>query len=279
MKRSILVWWMILSSISVFADQSTCNSEVVTRKSAQNCFHLRGENQGRADSNAFKAAQIYEVLAEGAADKVEQAEYLVAQSEALFFYGVKRESTQEKINTHKKGYEAAWKAKVNLEGEGLVDEQATLLARALYFWGANFGKWGEPQSAAVKAQNWPKLKNQMERIISMGQAAVENYGANRILGRAFFKLPWPLGGDKKSYEKLIVAFNKTLDPATGISTHSTNNLYLAETLISIDEDEELEQARMILTKMLEVGTSMDPNRVPETAEDLVLAQELLDDLD
>jgi tetratricopeptide (TPR) repeat protein len=76
----------------------------------------------------------------------------------------------------------------------------------------------------------PRIMEELERAVAL-DAAFEQAGAHRVLGRIYYEAPgWPLSvGDlKKSRQHLQAAVR--LSPGT-----STNHLYLAQTLLRLQE--------------------------------------------
>jgi len=246
---------------------------------AANLYALRAEvRSGPETSFALEAAQMYERLGQVANTTQAMAELGIRQSEALYWVGTHSTNTNESIAVHKKAYEVA-QSLFSLEGS----ISSETLAQAYYFYGANLGKWGEPQSSVVKAQNWPKLKAAMQKILDLKQDAVEDYGVHRILGRAYYKLPWPLGSNSDSLSELRMAFEPTRAVVNGVkqkfSRHGTNNVFLAETLIAIGGDDELDEAEEILRGFIAADQStLYPERRPENEEEVLNAKNLLESL-
>jgi tetratricopeptide (TPR) repeat protein len=86
----------------------------------------------------------------------------------------------------------------------------------------------------------PRILEELQRAVAL-DAAFDQAGAHRVLGRIYYEAPgWPLsvGDMQKSRQHLQAAVR--LSPAT-----STNHLYLAETLMRLNETslarQELEQ--------------------------------------
>jgi tetratricopeptide (TPR) repeat protein len=76
----------------------------------------------------------------------------------------------------------------------------------------------------------PRILEELQRAVAM-DAAYDQAGAHRVLGRIYYEAPgWPLsvGDMQKSRQHLQAAVH--LSPAT-----STNHLYLAETLLRLNE--------------------------------------------
>ena len=76
----------------------------------------------------------------------------------------------------------------------------------------------------------PRILDELQRAVALG-AAYDQAGAHRVLGRIYYEAPgWPLsvGDMQKSRQHLQAAVR--LAPAT-----STNHLYLAQTLLRLQE--------------------------------------------
>jgi tetratricopeptide (TPR) repeat protein len=255
----------LLLSFNLFAQD-------ISEERAEELFEMRGE----AATNAQAASDMYEKLAAGSTDKAEKATFFWKASEATYYVGRMASKKKEKIAIHGKGYEIAQKAISMLEGNIEDADQEEALAQALYFWGANKGKWGEAKGIISSLGQWPDLRAAMEKIINMGYADIESYGANRILGRAYFKIPAGMGGNRELSEKYLVeALEETFDEDYGVSTHGLNNIYLADFYQKKNRD----KACDILKKFVQVDPEeLDFERVPETKQEIVQAQEKIKDL-
>ncbi len=235
-------------------------------------------------AKAQSAADMYGQLASEAADKTVKGTYLTAQSKAIYFVGSQNKDDDAKASIHNKGKNIAKTAM------GLLAGNNALLAEATYQFGANLGKWGEAKGVTTSIGQWPTLKENMNNIIKkLKQPQVESYGAHRILGRAYYKIPKLLGGSKKKshkYLKLAVAKTELTATKTSdknrivISSYAINNVYLAETLIKLKKKTE---AKNLLTKFITfVETNgyeaYNADLVPETMDEIVNAKKILKDL-
>ncbi len=270
-----------------------------TADEAAALYTKRGQRVTRAEqSNAYKAAKIYEAVAAKASTDLEKATNLTKSAQAYYFAAeqiltnkiedgdasaISDLSKTEKetiMNIHDLGVKNARTATALLEDKASTDEEKLQLALSYYRTGSNLGKWAEAKGVVQSLKRWPELRDTMEKILKLDGGAykyVEAYGANRILGRAYYKLPSISGGDKELSLKLLKeAFENTKDGGS-ISTYSVNNTYYAETLISLGKDEE---ARVILTDLVDLDDVADynPNRIPETTVDQVIAQNILDEM-
>ena len=253
--RILSIALMLLFSLTAFAQ---------TMEEANDLYAQRGKDA----SFAQQAAEMYLTLSEGTEDKLLKATYLNEASNALYYVASQATSNNDKKRIHTEGFNKASVAISLLRGT-TVEAEKVQLALGLYRYGANLGKWGEANGVASSLSKWPNLKNTMESIIGMGMKKTEWYGANRILGRAYYKLPFPLGSKKKSYKYLKEAFDNTKN-GNKVSIHGLNNIYMADLLIAIGKKD---QAK----KLLETFISLDPetlcpSRVPETKAEMAEAR-------
>lgn len=133
-----------------------------------------------------------------------------------------------------------------------------------YYWqGVNNGKYGEARGVLKSLFLVGPIKDAMNKVIELDRS-YEDGGADRVLGRVYFKLPGFAGGSKeKSLEHLEKS--KKLGPEDPLTL-----VYLAETLLKFDE---IEKARAELDNVLSMG---DDNRwISGVAECKELARELL----
>jgi hypothetical protein len=232
-------------------------------------------------ANMFHA--LYEEAAASSKDVVDQASLLTMESKSIYFYADVSNDNEVKKEGHLRGWNMGEKAAALLYAPGtpakpIKDAYAAPLALAYYWKGANMGKWGIANGILNSLKRWPELRTTMEYILGLGQKDVESFGANRILGRSYFKLPFPLGDKNKSLELLEEGFEQTLDSTGEISSHSTNVIYFAEVLIAKSK---AAKAKDILTKLVAKGDSLDTlseyneERIPETKIDIEEAKKLL----
>jgi hypothetical protein len=274
---------MTLASASAFADKA---SDLEAQ--AQKAYGARDFSQPGLKSS-IEAADLYAEAAASSTDANLKAKYLVGQATALFFAGSASDANNEKLDKHSKGMAAADQATKLL---GLADvgsvtdaqlkqlkaslskENLALLAEALYERGINLGEWGQANGVMQSLSKWPELRHNMESIETLGLVALHDYGAYRVLGRGYFKIPGLLGGDMAKAEKyLSTAVSKT--PASGmkISKNGYNNIYYADILHSNGDDE---KATKLLQDFIKADASkLDPDTVPETRHNQKEAQDLL----
>lgn len=252
---------MLLFSLSTFAQ---------TVQEAHDLYAQRGKDV----SFAQQAADMFLTLADSTEDKLSKATYLNEASNALYYVASQATSKEDKKRIHTQGFNKASVAISLMRGTS-VEAEKVQLALGLYRYGANLGKWGEANGVASSLSKWPNLKSTMESILSMGMKKTEWYGANRILGRAYYKLPFPLGSKKKSYNFLKEAFDNTKN-GNKVSIHGLNNLYLADLLIAIGKKE---QAKKLLEAFVSLDAeTLNPARIPETKAEMEEARVKLQDL-
>lgn len=137
-----------------------------------------------------------------------------------------------------------------------------------YYWqGVNNGKYGEARGVLKSLFLVSPIKDAMNKVIELDRS-YEDGGADRVLGRVYFKLPGFAGGSKdKSLEHLQKS--KELGPEDALT-----RVYLAETLLKFDE---VEKARAELEYVLNMED--DDSWLSGIAECKELAQELLKEKD
>lgn len=250
-------------------------------------LYARRDSTPEGMNLAWQAANMYAELASNTSSAADKAQLLIRQSMAIYFVGDMSVNSDEKIKFYSLGKEVALNAASILEkvpGEAKDPANTELLAHAYYWYGVNLGKWGEASGILSSLGQWPTLRKYMEYIINMGQEDIEYYGASRTLGRAYFKLPYPLGSTSKSLSYLEEAFNNTLDSKKEISVYGLNVVYYAETLLAVGGEENKRKARNILEKLVEKGNNpswfmtYNPDRIPETKKEIELAKNILSNM-
>lgn len=132
-----------------------------------------------------------------------------------------------------------------------------------YWLGVNNGKYGEVRGVMKSLSLVKPIKRSMFKIIEVDRD-YEDGGADRVLGRVFFKVPGIAGGSKdKSLEHLEKS--KELGPEDPVT-----RVYLAETYLAKDRVEDARAELEYVLNMLD-----DPRWVSGVAEAKVDAQELL----
>lgn len=277
----------IFLSFNAYADKS---------QDAAKAYSLRGYDAAGM-AQAQKAASLYSELVTETSDQDKKNEYLVLQSEAMYFVGsAYNESTEneKKLDSHLKAADVADNvlkamgvtdatvllddAKMNDLKAKLNPKQQDIFAEALYYKGINLGQWGSAKGGLDSLSGWKKqLRPYMEVLEKMGKASIHNYGPYRTLGRGYYKVPSILGGDlKKSESYLDEAVKSSLvkkaDGSTSVlSVNGYNNLYYAETLYKNGKKEE---AKNILKEFVQTDLSLLANEsIPENAKAKELAQE------
>ena len=239
---------------------------------AEELYDLREENV----ENAVKAGEIYGTLAGVEEDLNTKADLIYNQARAVYYVGSVTEDKDQKLEIFKRCYKIA-ETGMKLIGDEPEDyDQEELWAKNTFYFGAGLAKWGETKGPVAAIGKWPKLRDTMESIISKGFADLEEYGANRILGRAYYKIPKIMGGSmKKSLKYLSEAFEESLADDAEVSTHGLNNLFYADVLKSTGDKE---KACTILKTFIE----QDPEllldtRIPETKKEIEEAKEKIAD--
>ena len=154
--------------------------------------------------------------------------------------------------------------------------QNKLRSVALYWKATHLGKWGETKGVLTSLSKWPELKRTCEEIISLRQSRSVWYGADRILGRAYHKLPSTFGGKTKALSHLERSFSRTQSKEYNTSVMGLNVIYLAETYIALRK---VSEAREILNNFIAADAQkLNVERLPETYTEQEQAREILKSL-
>jgi tetratricopeptide (TPR) repeat protein len=198
--------------------------------------------EARADAAQAKAAVA--LFAEAAKADSTSYEARWRGAAAAYYYGTyPREDApdKEKMAIFQGGIDLAKEA-VALQPKGVE----------AHFWlGVLYGVYGEAKGIMKSLSLVPEIKQEMQLTLEADQA-FEGWGADRVLGRMFFKLPFFKGGDN---EKSIEHLERSL---AGAPTNALTRVYLAATYKSEGmKDKAREQCRHVL------DMQPDPRWAPE----------------
>ena len=233
-----------------------------------------------------EAIDLYAQAISKSTDPKMTAALYTRQSEAIYFMGSSVNSKQEKINAHLKGIEAG-KAAMAIYGvtdvleadadalkEQLSAEELQTLADAVYQMGANLGQWGQANGITQSIGKWPELRDSMQLILNLDLPATHQWGANRIMGRGYDKIPGFLGGSSKKAQKLLSeAMNNTLANGQKYSVHGSNNLFYAEFLAG--QGQKAEAKALLMAFIQADANTLLPDYAPENRLAQRDAQELV----
>jgi tetratricopeptide (TPR) repeat protein len=188
-----------------------------------------------------------------AADNKYEAYWKVARM--LYFVGAHTEDKKTKQATFSQGVYHAEKA-IAIEPEK---------PDAYYWRGVCNGKYGETRGVLKSLSLVKPIKADMNKVIELDRN-YEDGGADRVLGRVFFKVPGFAGGSKdKSLEHLLKS--KELGPDDALT-----RVYLAETLLNMKK---VDEAKAELDFVL--GMKDDPRWTLDIAGSKAEATALLKD--
>ena len=198
----------------------------------------------------------------------QDAEELIARADELFSQMKDMETAKEVESLLLKAlgmtggsYEALWKTSRILYyiGEHTPDkkEKRAIFSRGVYYaekavdaeperpdghyWhGVNNGMYGDTRGVLKSLSLVKPIKNAMNKVIELDRSYEEG-GADRVLGRVYYKLPGFAGGSKdKSLEHLL----KSLEYGPN---DAVTRIYLAETYLDMKEKEKArEQLEFVL---------------------------------
>ena len=215
---------------------------------------------------------------------IQQGDELYAQREDLSKAEEAIKKYQDAITKGENKYEAFWKIAKTLYYIGShktkKKEKQRIFSQGIYyakkavelepekpegiFWLATLrGVWGETRGVLRSLFLVKPIMNGYRKVLKIAPE-LEGGGADRALGRVYYKLPGFAGGSKKkSLEHLLRS--KKICP-----TNPLTRIYLAETYLALKEKDKAK-------KELEELIAMEPDSrwIPETKELKELAKEML----
>ena len=253
---TIVAFYATLSGVFSFADDDAARAKLAEAKL---------QYAKRFDMAALDASHHSLALAlEAVASPDLKFEVLVFDSRVLYAKGSKTVGDKNKIVVYAQALNQAAEAKA-------VNPN---LAEAYFWYAANLGRWAEANGILASLKRKKELIENTEAVYDRETQDAkpgedyEDRGADRILGRLYFKLPGFAGGSQeKALRYLSVAYEKGRQ-------YALNVVYYAETLYAggaADKD----RARQILDELLSHDpAAYHPNRVPETLEEFDMARKL-----
>lgn len=258
---------------------------------AKEIFNKRGEDR----MFAKQAADLYLSAANAQTDNFKELEQKSNFAHAMYYFAQTTSVKKDQIALHNEAitYLAQSLNKVGVDVEvqeedddteveytsypsSLSDEQKLLVAKALFEYGANLGKYGEAKGITSSLSQLPKLEGAMHAIERLGLAHIGSYGVDRVLSRVEYKVP--LRDKKLAYKKIKNAVDNTLHPEYGVSTYGLNNVYLAAFYKGHPNGKAA--GKVASCKLLKKFVTVDPTklntaRIPETKNDLAAAKSLI----
>lgn len=239
-----------------------------------------------AEANLVQATQLYAQRTDAA--KVEQGLRLLkaAETEAttnelkydvcvltskfLYWKGMHTAGDNNKMVIHNEGVNKANQARTLLPA----------FADANYWSAANLGRWAEAKgviaSLSKKQEIMDTLNSIFTKTVKPGKPdqvpaqgkTYEGYGADRILGRLYFKLPGFAGG---SLAKSLTHGDRSY---AGAPTVAINTNFYAESLASGNATQKATAKRILDELLAKDPNTLNPDRLPETIEEFADARKL-----
>jgi len=221
----------------------------------------------------------------------QSAEELITQADTIYEEMTTMEQAQEVLKLYQKAmgiaenrYEAFWKIAriqyyIGSHTKSKKDKK-TIFSQAVYytnkavdlepekpdgyFWrGVNNGKFGEVKGVLKSLSLVKPIKKDMNKVLEL-DASYEDGGADRVLGRVFFKVPGIAGGSKKKSRTHLLK-SKELGPDDAMT-----RVYLGETLMGLKD---IEGARAELEYVMNMDD--DPRWKLSITDSKVMAADLL----
>jgi hypothetical protein len=259
---------LMLMSVSVLAlvSQSAFADDASARQSLENAKKLYAQRSATS-MKAVDDSLAALATAEGQAqDKELKFDILILESRALYFKGTHADGDNAKKDLHSRGQAKADAA------EALTSDYA----ESAYYAGINLARWGEANGIISSVSQVPTLKKYMAKSMDRttrddkAGETVDGFGAHRVLGRMYKKLPGLLGG---SHSESVKELDKAVkgDPTTAL-----NVVYLADSLMKDGNDAEQAEGRRLLTDLLAKDPSkLNADRAVEAAEEFAAGRLVL----
>lgn len=264
---------MYMCALSVLAVSASAFANDFQRQYADAFadFSNRGQSVANAESCVTKAGEALKT----AATAEQKYDALVLQSRCTYYVGVKTNGDGAKIPVFQRGKAFADEAKKILKDR----------AEAYYFYGINLGRWAEANGIMKSLGERHNLRRNMETVLTkaakddegrdLAGKEYDGYGANRTLGRMYFKLPGMFGGDNQKAERLL---REAVELMPKDYPNALNVYYLAEVLVANNKKGEAKKLLDDLLAFEGKPEKYNPRRVPETEDELKLARALRKEL-
>ena len=234
-------------------------------------FKNRGAEAGKARACVATAGAALKV----AATAEQKYDALVLQSRCAYYVGMKTKGDDNKVKVYKEGMKYAE------DGKNVLKDRA----EAYFYYGINLGRWAEANGIMKSLGERHNLRRSMETVLvkaakddegrEIAGKDYDGWGANRTLGRMYFKLPGMFGGDNDKAEKLL---REAVANTPSDYKNSLNVYYLAEVLIAKSK---IAEAKKVLDELISYESrpeKYNPRRIPETLDDIALAKAIRKEL-
>jgi hypothetical protein len=199
-----------------------------------------------------------------ATDQDLKYEILTLHARVLYWKGMHTTGDANKILIHQEGVDRSQEART------LVPDYA----EAFYWGAAHMGRWAEAKGIIASLSKKQEIMDTLEAIFELNTKAGdagetwEGYGADRILGRLYFKLPSFAGGNlATSLKHLEQAYTK--GPQIALNT-----VFYAESLASGTSAQKAKAKQILDDLLAKDPNTLNPDRIPETLEEFKDARKL-----
>ena len=266
----------------IFGLMVSLGANAATSGDADTIYAKRGEDF----KNALQAANLYKTAAEGSRSTKDLVDNKLGEAKALYYYGNKVSSKEEKKSVYTRAYKAAQNAIAKSSASKGVPAEGfskSDLAVAHYFYAINLARWGNANGISASIGKLPELMENLELTNKLDET-VENFGAYRTAGRVRFKVPAALARLRglsnfstedalddlfNAYDNSVISIEE-LDVET--SANTTTTVYLLDVLADLGERGDFCE---IFSGMKALSTASDavlakyfPTKVPESKEDI-----------
>jgi hypothetical protein len=256
--------------------------QAATSSDADTTYAKRGEDF----KMALEAANLYKSAANGSRSPKDLVDNKLGEAQALYFYGNKVSTKNEKKAVYTRAYKAALSAvATSSKSKGVPAEGFTKtdLAKGHYLYAINLARWGNANGISASISKLPELMENLEIANKLDETA-ENFGAYRTSGRVRFKVPAALArlrglsnfSTEDALDDLFNAYDNSLITVSEVdvqtAANTTTTVYLLDVLADLGERGDFCE---IFSSMRELSKADDaiiakyfPTKIPESKEDL-----------
>jgi hypothetical protein len=294
LKIKSIIQRIFLSLILIFIASKNCMSEESDLfVKFNNQFNQRKNTEESLKSLNGTIQEIQTIIeneTSGISPKIQSA-LLLKSADIYLFLGDHANTNDLKRQYYSGGEKVALQGAKLIEksrGVAISEDLNEQLAKLYYMASANMGRLGEIEGILTSINKWGTLKGLLETIIDMKQDHVYAYGPYRILGRAYFEIPFPIGSNQNSLNFLKKAFFKTFNPEFKISYFALLNIHYAQTLEATGSKD---KAKQVLEQLIQIKDTnlvekyiapyvekYQDNRITETLEEIEMAKKALEEL-
>ncbi len=256
--KSVLLVGLSISAAHSVAYGADTDAAAKLAKAKEAYQHRDQMDAGKKYTGIETAIELLKTAETDATDTKLKIEILTLKSRCIYWLGVHNADNNAKQTLFGDAMNAIKSARALNED----------LAEGFYYYALALARWAEAKGILESLSRKKELMDALEAtkvrdtLDGKHGDTLDGYGADRVLGRMFYKLPFFAGGNRqKSLEFLATSYKKA-------PTHLINGNYYAETLLDGGSATEKQTGCDILKKSLAINPdTLDPERIPENRDE------------